>query len=141
MDATIITDASWCPDSQAAGWACWIRYDDQTLVKHAAAFKKPMPSSEHAEFCAVVNSVAIAILKAPAPLGGLLIQTDCMNVVFRMRLQSRALLALELPKLKIPEVVLVRHVKGHVKNPTKARNWCNNWCDAEAKKMMREARP
>lgn len=138
MRATIITDASWNPSNKAAGWACWIRYDDQQLIRFAAEFKSPMISAGRAEYCAVINSIALAIKSAKTELTSILVQTDCMDVVMTVKRKGRSLIMQELPTLTVPDI-LIRHVKGHVRNPKKVNHWCNNWCDAEAKKKMREA--
>lgn len=138
MRATIITDASWNPSNKAAGWACWIRYDDQQLVQFSAAFKSLMISAGRAEYCAVINSIAMAIKSSQRPLTNILVQTDCMDVVMTIKRKGRALIEQELPGWVIPEIT-IRHVKGHVRNPQKTNHWCNNWCDKEAKKKMREA--
>lgn len=137
MKATIITDASHHPEQKVGAWACWIRYDDKTLVKHAAVFKAKIDNSQEAKKLAIINAIFLALKYAPAdrPLNQLLVQSDCLTVI-------QTLTAAEVMSLlginKLPQLFL-RHVKGHLNDSRHAKHYCNCWCDREAKKLMRKA--
>ena len=137
--ATVIVDASFCPQTGLATWAAWIRMDDAPKTQSVAAFKDPVPSSTEAELRAALNGLYLAQrLGAEA----VQLQSDCMAVasaldnpcrsaVFRRRMTEAGITNLRMVKL--------RHVKGHTKGDD-ARHWCNNWCDNAARNKLRELR-
>ena len=141
--ATVITDASFCGETRAAGWAAWIRLDGfPEAVKRYGEFHRPMRNSEEAEMLAVVNGVWIA-----SRLGAerVLVQTDCLAVVRaingRVKNQktrgdlTRALATAGVLGLSLRG----RHVKGHTAVDD-ARSYVNRWCDKHAKKAMNSKR-
>ena len=143
MRATVITDASFCPKTKAAGWAAWVRVDGiSEPIKRYGAFKEPVTSARDAEMLAAINGVFIA-----AKVGAMqvLVQTDCLAVVHMFegvtvqqaikdaftRAQAKAgILGLK---------VSAKHVKGHSNDPA-PRSWVNRWCDEQAGKEMRAHR-
>lgn len=143
MRATVITDASFCPKTKAAGWAAWVRVDGiSEPIKRYGAFKEPVASARDAEMLAAINGVFIA---AKVGATQVLVQTDCLSVVHMFegvtvqksikdaftRAQAKAgILGLK---------VSAKHVKGHSNDPA-SRSWVNRWCDEQAGKKMRAYR-
>jgi ribonuclease HI len=135
MRATIITDASFCPDTKAGGWAVWIAGDIGARIKQSGPFKENPATSNLAEIMAAINGCAIAYRAGARTM---LIQSDCLGVKAAIMKGSalwKAAKAAHFPDAKIT----YRHVKGHTKNPA-ARSWVNRWCDEQAGLHMREGR-
>lgn len=143
--ATVITDASFCDDTNAAGWAAWIRVDGISKpIKRSGQFKSDVPTSFHAEMLACMNGLWIAKQYGAQAF---LVQTDCLGVVnlFNRKPKGRGTKAFgqlgsHLKDIGIPRAaVTARHVRGHTREPD-ARSFVNRWCDTEAKRHMRENR-
>lgn len=133
--ATIITDASFCHRTKAAGWAAWIAADEFPKIREFGPFKKPPKTSSEAEIQAALNGLFLAY-RAGARL--LLIQSDCLGVGHMI--DNRTKKFLNFQKLHLANSkVEYRHVKGHTNNPA-SRSWVNRWCDEQAKKAMRAQR-
>lgn len=131
--ATVITDASWCPETKVGGWACWIAADGVS----SQGFSGPIPdrvvdSSGQAELFAAGVGVKIALENFGA--SQILLQSDCLQVEHVLRDPAKR-------SQYFPQGVRLhfRHVKGHTKHEG-ARFWVNRWCDKHAKGHMREAR-
>lgn len=140
--ATVITDASFCSETRAAGWAAYIRIDGvPEPVKAYAAFREPLINSAEAELLAAVNGLWLARQHGAEHL---LLQTDCLAVVHLINRKyrgrrwklHRVLVAAFADKGLDLVAVTARHVKGHsgVKD---ARSYVNRWCDRHAKAAMR----
>lgn len=143
MRATVITDASFCPKTKAAGWAAWVRIDGRKEpIKKYGAFKQSVENSRDAEMLAAINGVFIAAREGATQV---LVQTDCLAVVHMFegvtvqqtikdaftRAQAKAgILGLN---------VSSKHVRGHTNDPA-SRSWVNRWCDEQAGKEMRAHR-
>lgn len=134
MRATIITDASFCPQTKAHGWACWISLDGGKKVRRSGSFLKNPVTSNEAELWAAVNGLVIAYAEGARTI---LLQTDCLGVVQSMGKEEvfQANWAHRFPGASIS----LRHVKGHTDNPD-ARSWVNRWCDRQARVHMRAMR-
>lgn len=143
ITATVITDASFCHETRAAGWAAHVRVDTiVNPVKMYAAFKNTPENSAEAELLAAVNGLWMATRRGA---GRLLLQTDCISVVTivngwsrRGPLRHKFAAACEAAGLD-PRVVTARHVKGH-SGVMDARSHVNRWCDRHAKAAMRHQR-
>jgi len=141
--ATVITDASHCGETNAAGWAAYIRIDGQKApVKMYAPFKKPLTTSMEAELLAAINGMCLAKFHGAEQI---LLQTDCLAVVSlingqtrKRRLRNKFFAACDLAKLD-PTEVRARHVKGHTRVQD-ARSYVNRWCDKNARAAMRQYR-
>lgn len=133
--ATVNCDASFCPRTKAAGWACWISIDGGLKVKGSGQFHRTPKNPEEAEFWAMLNGAWLAAHNGATHL---LIQGDCMGALRRFLRPSDALDRL---KGGVPHALDIRtkHVKAH-KHTETARHWVNDWCDREAKKQMRSQR-
>jgi ribonuclease HI len=76
---TIYTDASLCPETKAAGWACWMR-NEKATHQAGGPFKALMPDSTAAELGAIANALHTCIERGLVPDGGLaVIVTDNMT--------------------------------------------------------------
>lgn len=143
MRATVITDASFCPKTKAAGWAAWVRVDCiSEPIKRYGAFRDRVASSRDAEMLAAINGVFIA-----AKFGAtrILVQTDCLAVVHMFEgVTVKQAIKLAFTRAQEKAGILglnvsAKHVKGHSKDPA-SRSWVNRWCDEQAGKEMRNYR-
>lgn len=126
--ATVIADASFCPDTRAGGWACWVSHQGPA-VKKAGRFHRLPKNSTEAEAWALLNGIWYAARLGATHILG---QSDC----------KMAMVSIERRKSYkgIPfEELVLRHVKGHSRR-TEPRFYVNNWCDREARKVMRKWR-
>jgi ribonuclease HI len=147
--ATVIADASFCPNTKAAGYAIWIKCDGAT-TRHAGAFKAPVHSAADAETRALANGIIGAIAVHGLRGGDIIVaQTDCTRAIDVLSGRNRR------PRKHEAEVaaavrnaqqtptgrieIRFRHVPGHKGNVT-PRNAVNEWCDREAKNVMRKNR-
>jgi ribonuclease HI len=141
VSATVITDASFCPKTRAAGWAAWIAIDGGEKIQKAGTFKTIPEHSTEAEMLAVLCGVWLA---AKAGAASILVQTDCLAVVMAIDGTSKGSSSKTMyQKVKaehFPSVrIRAKHVKGH-SGREGVRYWCNDWCDKQAKKQMRKQR-
>lgn len=143
--AEVLSDASHCPHSRAAGWAVWIEAagDPQPLRRHGC-LRKGAATSTEVEIWAAAQGVAFA---AQAGATHVLLFVDCLAVfdaVMRpkcrtTRAWTEALgQALEALGAKKP-VIVASHFKGHSEGRD-PRSAAHRWCDATAKEVMRAAR-
>lgn len=135
VTATVIADASFCHETFAAGWAVWVRVDNQPVMKYSGNFKKQLSSNNEAEFFAIMNGIYFA---AQAGAKQILAQTDSL-VIVQVKRPAYMLELLLLVEKRYNVVISFRHVKGHTK-VVDARSHCQNWCDKMAKKAMRTQR-
>lgn len=141
---TVITDASYCHRSKAAGWGAWISAD-HTLdkVRKAGVIKGSPSNSTEAELLACMIGIWYA---ARLGVTEILVQTDCLAVVevingVRHAGQSGLRKTYHEGRARhFPTVhIIARHVKGHTTNED-ARSWVNRWCDFHAGRNMRAER-
>lgn len=147
MLVTLMTDASHCPDSGAAGFGFWCASDRGKLAG-GSAFRGAIKDSYEAEFKGVANSLKAAI-NAGLILNGdkVLIQLDCIGVITcigrKNKPRADVIVVLDYIQNIAKEhelTLLCRHVKGHTKRLEGNRFKANNHCDIRAKNAMREAR-
>ncbi len=128
--ATVITDASFCPETNAGGWAAWITVNspDGEVRRHRrhGAFKKRPGTSVEAELWALENGVATATKLMPKP-AKILAQCDCLAALQQLKANP------------YHKGIAVRHVRGHTSN-TDSRSWVNRWCDNQARRHMLKVR-
>lgn len=141
--ATVITDASFCPRSRAAGWAAWIRIDGSSApIKRYGEFKVPVANPTEAEMLAAVNGLWIA---AQHGVTEALVQTDCLTVVHMLTGQTRNRKLKDAFSQALAKAGVLglsfsgRHVRGHT-DKQDARSYVNRWCDEHAKVGMRKQR-
>lgn len=147
MLVTLMTDASHCPETGAAGFGFWC-VSNRGKLAGGAAFRDLLKDSYEAEFKGVANSLKASI-DAGLIFNGdkVLIQLDCIGVIYCIvgKSEPRDDVVVVLNYIqKIAKQyelkLMCRHVKGHTKRLEGNRFKANNHCDDRAKKAMREAR-
>lgn len=146
MNVTIIADASWCPDTKAAGYGYWIACQ-RGRRNGGGTIRRQVSTSQVAEMMAVVNGIWHGMVEGYIVRGDvLLVQTDCQNAINLFRAgdrgttEEREVLAFLGKLVQANELTLnLRHVKGHTSGDT-PRTYVNNVCDKVAKKHMRGMR-
>ena len=146
MRATVITDASHCPQSKVGGWAAWVRVDGHPdPIRRHGTFREQPRTSEHAELYAAANGLYLAQRHGATTV---LLQTDCMAVVNAINRDGVVPpLTRTLWDMWDAAMVLMgwqgdlraQHVKGHTTHE-EARFYVNRWCDEHAKKAMKAER-
>ena len=133
--ATVITDASFCHKTKAAGWAAWIRIDGRKEpIKQYSSFSKKPQNSQEAEIKAAING---AFLAKKNGADAVLIQSDCMAVVDLVNRKTKKPAVIMrwrnwLADAGIADLpMFAKHVKGHT-TVKDARSFVNRWCDAKA---------
>jgi ribonuclease HI len=147
MLVTIIADASYCPDTGAAGYGFWIA-SARGRRSGSGSVRQPVTSSISAEMMAMVNGFHQAcVWGLIQPKDSLLLQTDCQSAIhafqnmrFRMSTEEVAVVArMRLIAATYDVETSFRHVKGHTSGKT-PRTWVNNECDRLAGAAMRVTR-
>ncbi|HHG4356329.1 hypothetical protein IPC102_09600 [Pseudomonas aeruginosa] len=148
---TVFTDASFCPNTRAAGGAVWargeqIRFQDSFPIRHAA-------QAHEAEILAVCHAIQ-KIAEHPelgaelrkGPMTRLVIVVDCLAVkqAFEQEIRAgqivkEAIRAAMQLREQLGFWLKVNHVKAH-KGTDTPRQWVNHWCDRHAKAQMRQMR-
>lgn len=144
MLVTVMTDASWCPDTHAGGYGFWIACERGKLPG-GGPFKVTVRSAGHAEMMAICNAIYDARKNGLVQAGDtVLIQTDCrqaMDVLTqRVHVGYKDIIDyFQDVTTRGRLVVRFRHVKAHTANSDN-RSVANKMCDLRAKAGMREAR-
>lgn len=147
MRHTIIADASFCPQTGAAGYAFWYA-SERVKYGGAGPMKTKVSSSGVAEMMAVVNGLHDACMKGHIDEGDtVLLQTDCKEAISAFKGSRRVhsvderTVAQHLHNLErsFKLRITYRYVPGHTNGET-ARTATNNICDAKAKIHMRNMR-
>lgn len=149
MLVTILADASYCPETGAAGYGFWIVCE---RGKHGGGdeMREVAPDNNVAEMQAVANAMLIAKQKGLLhALDTVLIQTDCMGAIdaFEGRRKYKSLSYREKAVVRwvnnfreeLSLQVIYRHVKGHT-GKKESRFVANKMCDLRAKRFMRQMR-
>lgn len=141
---TINTDASFCPNTKAGGYAFWIK-SDYFKITGANFFKDLIIGSDDAELKCIANALhTLSKYNLTAKeLEYLYINTDSTSAIGQIEKRSTEL------GRKIGEMIdeimtqsgtiiryQLRHVKGHSRN-TNSRSMVNKWCDKQAGIFMR----
>lgn len=146
MLVTIITDASFCPDTFAAGYGVWVASD-----RGRGTFGGPLhgvTDSGEAEIKAACNGLHHAISNGYVMRGDrILIQLDCMPAISvlsrKCKPRHKEVEALEwIERIASSNglTLLFRHVKGHNKNCAKPRTLAQTKCDETAYMYMKMER-
>lgn len=124
---TLFTDASYCPDTGAWGWAAWCKHGApaETLRHHGGGFG--CPGSHTAEVRGIEAGIAMVAAQVDIVGKTVIIQCDCKSALRQADLTP-------LWDLN-PKAVRLKHVKGHqgTKNP---RTAVNTWADRAAYQQM-----
>ncbi len=146
--ATVVTDASFFPDTGKAGWACWIVCNGERH-KSYGVFKEKKTCSTHAEVCAIGNGIFLAIKYFnPKKIH---VVTDSMNAIHILESFGRKGIskanktnaAAQKEAAKIIEnlstniILTFKHVRAHTDIQDK-RSYVNRWCDEHAKKAAKK---
>lgn len=142
MLVTIMTDASWCPDTHAGGYGFWIACERGKLPG-GGPFRVAVRSAGHAEMMAICNAIYDARKQGLVHVGDtLLVQTDCRQAmdVLEQRVHVGFKDIIDyFNSIRHGLTVHFRHVKGHTSN-SDSRSVANKMCDKRAKEGMRIAR-
>lgn len=146
MNVTILSDASWCPETFAGGWGSWA-VSDRKDHGDGGPLKKRLASSNDAEMAAVVNALHVAYREGVLHDGDdVLIQIDCVGAIRQFQGPRHGVtdpyhIVEEFHRFKREHrlAITFKHVKGHT-GRTEARYLANKMCDKRAKRGMREAR-
>lgn len=138
MFITIFTDASFCPNTKATGWAVWIKYGaNGTTVQHKGGYIAH--NHEHAlqgELFALKASIEMCKLleehnRMDLKNKIIVLQSDCKEAL--KRLDTTLLYD------KGAHYVKKKWVKAHTGSDDK-RSSVNNWCDKTAYAEMKKRR-
>lgn len=135
--ATVITDASFCGQTNAGGWAAWVRLDAHPHpIKQAGPFKDRPCSSGEAEILAAINGLFLAYRYGARVI---LIQSDYTGVGRAIH-NGKSKIYTKARNLYFPDAAIrFRHVKGHT-DRGEPRYYVNRWCDTNAKLHMKKQR-
>lgn len=148
----IYTDASWCPDTKAAGYAFRVHHGDFTRTGSGIIRSMPVTSNE-AEVMAIANAISsmLSVVGHLPRNARVTIHSDCEAAVrWLLNPKSQMTEGVSENVAKLARQVVRRaiehgfriggqHVKGHTLNENfKAK--ANRWCDQEAKRWMRMKR-
>lgn len=148
MNVTIITDASYCPNTKVAGYGFWIASNRGKFGGGGQMITTEIVNATAAEMMAVANALHHAAMQEAVQQGDhILFQTDCMGAVdafnrTRILINEQERLVWRYFTRILQQYALTanfRHVKGHTRRP-EARFVTNNCCDKRAKEHMRAAR-
>ncbi|KHQ51138.1 reverse transcriptase-like protein [Mameliella alba] len=135
--ATVITDASFCDRTKAAGWAAWVRIDGMAEpIKRYGSFSDAVSTSSEAEKKAALNGIWIAAQYGATEI---LLQSDCLAVVHLIDGTTKKRAPLDQWHRWCASIGILgldlksRHVRGHTSKKD-ARSHVNRWCDKHANK-------
>ena len=152
QNITVFSDASYCPDTHAAGGAYWARSD--THRAQGAFSLEGVTASHEAEVMAACNGV-LQLAQEPSfraeleqgRTTRLVLVVDCLAI--KQALEGSPVPLSVTGRKAVTDVLALRkrlgfflkvnHVKAHTggKQP---RQWVNRWCDTAAREKMMEGR-
>ncbi len=150
MRVTIITDASFCPNTRVAGYGYWLASDRGSKAGMGVMTTQRIVSNVAAEMMAVANTLHdCKMQKLLLPGDSVLMQTDCVAAINAFT-SVRTLNSMHEQEQNVVEYVWqfvkhfeleirYRHVKGHSSQQGN-RYLANHKCDQRAKNAMRVAR-
>lgn len=147
MLITVMSDASFCPTTKAAGYGYWIACD-RGKIAGSGAFRVDVPSSGVAELLAAVNAIDRACKEGLVEKGDMiLVQSDCLSAVKAFSfgrnrnsfcdLAWQGMLHVFNLRREIGFKLKGKHVKGHSANIS-SRFASNNLCDQKAYEAMQK---
>lgn len=132
---TIFTDASYCPNTRATGWAVWIKFGElgNTYRESGGYQSKRGNQSARAELRALAIAIEVCINLDSISFNEkiVVIRSDCRWALDNLNVDN-------LKNLGATKVTK-RWVKGHNGKGHKT-SAVNTWCDEQAKARMREVR-
>lgn len=141
---TIYTDASFCPRTKVAGWAAWVKCDNNQAFTYSGILKRATCCTV-AEMMAIANAIWMVIRKHYQKGKMLVVVTDsktCKRCIENKKSINPSIQAAIDYLLNIlPEdcQLKVNKVKAHSANDGK-RSYVNSLVDGLAKAQMRQAR-
>lgn len=136
---TVFCDASYCPETGAAGWAGWVKYGSSGETLRCSGRLVGCPNSTEAEKNAIVETIKRALmLHIEFDRKVVIVQSDCLSALGALE-NNRVIERMLLSKGESADVIKHKHVKGHQGYRCR-RSSVNTWCDKEARRKMREAR-
>lgn len=153
---TLVTDASFCPSTRAAGWAAWAK-SDRGFVKKCGIISKPLGNNNEAEFCAIANGLFIALQSTVCMPGDLVIlQTDSHFAYHRLSgkkwaqaVSSKKVQPVHDSAKSVFQEMIKRHnlrlevrqIKGHTAHHTREpHDHVMSWADKASRSRMSEMR-
>lgn len=143
MRATVICDASFCPNQRVGAWAAWISLDGGRRVREKGPLIKQAPlNSTEAELMAAMNGLWVARREGAQEA---LLQSDCQAILLVIDKRSRSERLNSLWQHALQEYGLrnlsirTRHVKGHT-TIADSRSFVNRWCHENARQIMEDLR-
>jgi len=144
---TINTDASFCSETQASGWAFTIVTEGLKVKKHGSFKVKPVDSNQ-AELMAIGNALHYLVnMKDQIYVRWFYINTDSKDSITKIK-TPRMPLEAEVNYLRNESILKLRSTKNfftHVKSHSgandkrsKANEWCDYWAGREMKKQREE---
>lgn len=127
---TVVTDASWCPNQNVAGWAVWLVCNGERH-KQYGAFKGIIRKPHEAEMKAIINGIYIAS-KIFEPQHYHVV-TDCTGAIHKLSFDADWKKVMN--KILESNSITFAHVKAHSSNKDK-RSYVNSWCYKHAKEAM-----
>lgn len=160
---TIYTDASWCYETKAGGWGCWIKSGPGQSSTHSGQFKKLIANNNLGEFMAVANAISVAKKLYDMNQKILVVVTDSQSVIDYIELARKhktvpnriTKKGNKSPRTRVPELfdlaktilamipmgceLRVNKVKAHSSKDGK-RSYVNKVVDNAAKSKMKIGR-
>ena len=147
MLVTIIADASHCPNTKAAGYACWISSNRGTVFR-SGCMRQPCVSSLVAEMMALVNGICVGLKEGLIHNGDTLcLQTDCIPAIDKLKGAAEPscrndIMVIDFFNKTLTNFFLTpyfKHVRGHT-SVKDGRSAVNRRCDTKARKHMQKMR-
>lgn len=128
---TLFTDASFCPDTRAWGWAAWIKYGRPAKTLRLSGGGFNCRGSHLAELRALEQGVKAIVGQVPIGSKIVVIQSDCKGALDKV--SDKKLIA------GGASFVRKKHVKGH-QGVACPRSAVNTWTDRAAREEMLKRR-
>lgn len=135
---TLFADASFCPETKAAGFGGWAKYGDPAETFRTGGEMNDCETSNQAEFKALRNTLDALMKLESVQFEGkiLVIQSDCQGAIDKLK----TTLSLDsLQKCLGLTRISYKWVKGH-QGYKSSRSAVNTYCDKTAKHHMRNLR-
>ncbi len=126
LHGTVVTDASWCPETKVSAYAILIHRDEGEPVLKSGLFQHQFQNSQFAEEWAISFGIAEA---RRLGFNEIIVRSDCLVAVNKFKKKTAG------NSIK----VTYKHVKAHGMG-IDIYSSMNRWCDRESRRIMRAAR-
>ena len=147
---TIFVDASYCADTGAGGWGCWVKYGEGAKLEHSARFKSSPSNALEAEMWAIANAIAFVVATLETSGKIISLSTDCQNAIHFLndavkrrggKNSKYCTVAKKIHGIVPSDCRLsLKWVKAHKSVGGDNRNWVNNQVDKAARRHMKKMR-